>query len=347
MKLTIKEIAKLSGVSQSTVSKIINNYDDVGEKTKAKVNAVMEEHGYRPTYSAQTLARKSTKMIGVIYAGDINANFDHPFFSEVVSSFKKTIGAQGYDLLFFSNEKFHKADEDYLARCQHYHVDGCIIIGGEKVEPSVYALDQSEIPCVGIDIELQGPRSAYIMTDNHQVSGLAVEHFYLLGWHDVAFIGGQQESLVSSQREEGFKDHIATYGMKTKTEWLIYGDFFEQSGYDGMKQLLLLEERPHAIFAASDLMALGAMKAIKDHGADIGEFGIIGCDDITAAKYVDPPLTTVRQDKEKIGKMAAFILQDLMHDRIKGTAVKIDPDLIVRKSCGSKRESSRYKENAK
>lgn len=344
MKLTIKEIAKLAGVSQSTVSKIINNYDDVGAKTKEKVTAVMDEHGYRPTYSAQTLARKTTKIIGVIYAGDINANFDHPFFSQVVSSFKKTIGAQGYDLLFFSNEKFHKADEDYLARCQHYHVDGCIIIGGEKVEPSVYALDQSEIPCVGIDIELQGPGSAYIMTDNHQVSGLAVEHFYMLGWHDVAFIGGQNESLVSSQRERGFRDHLITYGMTGRDEWFVHGDFFEQSGYDCMMKLLSLEHVPNAIFAASDLMALGAMKAIKDQGKNLADFGIIGCDDITAAKYVDPPLTTIRQDKEKIGKMAAFILQDLMHDRIKGTAVKIDPDLIIRQSCGSKRDAPKHKE---
>ncbi|WP_307190251.1 LacI family DNA-binding transcriptional regulator [Geomicrobium sp. JCM 19039] len=147
MRMTIKEIARLSGVSQSTVSKIINNYDDVGSETKNKVLQIMKEHGYRPSYSAQSLAKKVTHVIGVIYAGRVNADFNHPFFVDVLNAFKNSVGRLGYDLMFFSNEHFHEGDEDFLERCRHYNVDGCIIIGGETIQPSVYALDESEILC--------------------------------------------------------------------------------------------------------------------------------------------------------------------------------------------------------
>ncbi|PYZ91914.1 LacI family transcriptional regulator [Salipaludibacillus keqinensis] len=335
MKMTIKEIAKLAGVSQATVSKIINNYDDVGAKTKKRVLQIMDEYGYRPSYSAQSLAKKITKVIGVIYAGKINANFNHPFFVEVVSSFKKTMGSEGYDLLFFSNEKFHKSDENYLARCQHYNVDGCIIIGGEEVEPSIYDLDKSEIPCVGVDIELSGKKSAYIMTDNPQISALAVEHFYLLGQRDIAFIGGKEESVISKQRYQGFIDEMKTYGLKVNPEWIVYGDFFEDSGYEKMEELLQRPSIPKAIFAASDLMAMGAIRAVKESGRKIDDFSFIGCDDIVASKHIDPPLTTVKQDKEKIGKMAAYILNDMIKEKIDQTSIKIDPELIVRASCGA------------
>ncbi|WP_147804687.1 LacI family DNA-binding transcriptional regulator [Alkalicoccus halolimnae] len=337
MKMTIKEIAKLAGVSQATVSKIINNYDDVGLKTKKRVWEIMDEHGYRPSYAAQSLAKKVTKVIGVIYAGKINANFNHPFFVEVVSSFKKTMGIEGYDLLFFSNEKFNKADENYLARCQHYNVDGCIIIGGDEVEPSIYDLDNSDVPCLGVDIKLSGEKSAYIMTDNLQISSLAVEHFYLLGHRDIAFISGKKDSLISRERLEGFLDVMKKYGLKVHSDWVVYGDFFEESGYKLMKELLEKDPVPKAVFAASDLMAMGAMKAIKESPYDIADFSIIGCDDIMASRHVDPPLTTVKQDKEKIGKMAAFILNDMIQKKIDKTHIMIEPELIVRESSGPDR----------
>ncbi len=341
MKMTIKEIAKLAGVSQATVSKIINNYDDVGAKTKERVLGIMEEYGYRPSYAAQSLVKKVTKVVGVIYAGKINANFNHPFFVDVMSMFKKTMGSEGYDLLFFSNEKFHKNNENYLARCQHYNVDGCIIIGGDEVEPSVYELDQSEIPCIGIDLPLSGKHSGYIMTDNAKISALAVEHFYLLGERNIAFIGGKKTSNISSERLHGFKEVMKTYGLPVKEEWIKHGDFFEESGFVAMNELLEQEESPEAVFAASDLMAMGAVRAIKESGRKIEDFAVIGCDDITASRYIDPPLTTVKQDKDKIGKMAAYVLKDMINNQIEQTSVRVEPELIIRESCSEKKRQLR------
>ncbi|UFJ42634.1 LacI family transcriptional regulator [Brevibacillus humidisoli] len=335
MKITIKEIAEMAGVSRATVSKILNDYEDVSESTRKKVMDIIEQTGYRPTYTAHTLATKKSNLIGVIYAGKINASFNHPFFIEVVNSFKKTIGGLGYDLLFFSNEKFTKGEEDYLARCRYYQVDGCILINGDDIQSSILELEQSEIPCIGVDLQLTGENSGYIMTDNHKASAKAVEHLYLLGHRDIAYISGTPSSTIGNIRKEGYIHSLQTYGIPQREEWITYGDFYEESGYRAMQQLLQGERVPTAVFAASDQMAFGAIRAIREKGLSIPQdIAIIGCDDLDACRYVDPPLTTVRQDKARIGKLAARLLEDLINGETKVRSLMVEPELIVRGSCG-------------
>ncbi len=345
MKLTIREIAKMAGVSPATVSKIINNYDGISDKTKEKVLGIIESTGYQPTFSAKSLATKKSNLIGLIYAGKINVDLNHPFFNSVVNAFKKTVGNLGYDILIFSNENFnHERGEDYLSRARHYQVDGCLIIAGEEVESAVFELDSSEIPCVGVDIELKGPKSSFVQTDNKKVSSTAVEHLYLCSIRDIAYIGGQSSAFVSKSRTEGFMESMQQFGLQVRDEWIQYGNFQEQSGYDAMKKILAAKPYPKAVFAASDLMALGAMNAIRDHGLSIPEdISIIGCDDIEACRYSHPKLTTIKQDKDKLGKLAAYLLMDLMNGESNPKSVLVDPELIVRESCGSSQRTSMTK----
>ncbi|WP_243387291.1 LacI family DNA-binding transcriptional regulator [Bacillus kexueae] len=335
MKVTIKDIAKLAGVSPGTVSKIINNYQDVGEETKRKVLKIMEETGYTAV-RAQKEASYRSNVIGVIYAGKINADFNHPFFIEVMNAFRKSIGILGYDLLFFSSEQ-EKGKEDYYQRAMHHKVDGVFIISGEEVQPSIYELDKSSIPCIGVDIQLEGNQSAYIMTDNYKISSKVVEHFYLNGYREIGFIGGLPGSKIGQMREEGFRNTMAEFGLSVTEEWITNGDFFTDSGYLAMKQMLRSPKgRPQAVFATSDLMAFGAMKAIKEHGLKIPEdIALVGCDDVEACNYTDPPLSSVHQDKKKIGRLAAYMLHDMINNQIQPSAVMVEPELIVRESCGS------------
>src|SRR5690606_3499639 len=132
--LTIKDIAKMAGVSQGTVSKVINNDSGVSEKTKNKVMSVIDEMGYAPNFSARSLATKKSNLIGLIYAGKINVDMTHPYFNEVISTFKKNIGLLVYDILLFSNEHFLKYQGRYLASCKHFNLAGCLIISSVKVE---------------------------------------------------------------------------------------------------------------------------------------------------------------------------------------------------------------------
>jgi LacI family transcriptional regulator len=335
MKLTISDIAKMAGVTPGTVSKIMNNYGGISKETKEKVMGIIESTGYKPTFSAKALATKKSNLIGLIYAGKINVDMNHPFFNEVVNAFKKTVGSMGYDILIFSNEQFNMEQENYLLRARHFQLDGCLIIAGEELEKAVYELDQSDIPCVAVDIKLTGPRSSYVMTDNLKVSANVVEHFYLNGIREIAYIGGVKDSPVSRLRTDGFISSMNQFGIPVKEEWMQFGDFHEKSGYEAMKKILTEKPYPQAVFAASDMMALGAMEAIKEQRLRIPEdIRLIGCDDIEACRYSNPKLTTVKQDKEKLGKFAATMLNDLINGENEPKSVMVDPELIVRESCG-------------
>jgi LacI family transcriptional regulator len=336
LKMNIKKIAEIAGVSVSTVSKIMNNYSDISEETKTRVLQIMKETGYVPSNSAKTLATKKSNLIGVIFAGKLNIDFTHPFFIEVLNSFKKQMGVLGYDLLFFSNEKSHAVDGDYLARCRHFQVDGCIIVTGQQLEPSIYELDQSEIPCIGVDIELTGKSSGYIMSDNFNMAYKVVEHFYLQGYRELGYIGSTLESPISNIREKGYKNAIESFGLAIHDAWFMNGNtFFETSGYEAMKTMITSGNIPRAIFAASDLLAIGAMRALKEASLEVPkDIAIIGCDDIEACQYTTPTITTIRQNKEKIGKLAALMLFDLINNQAEASNIVVEPELIIRESCG-------------
>ncbi|MFC7440779.1 LacI family DNA-binding transcriptional regulator [Laceyella putida] len=337
--MTIKDIARMAGVSRATVSKILNNYTDVSEKTRRKVLQIVEETGYQPAFSAQTLSAKRTNLIGVIYAGNINADLTHPFFVEVVNAFKKQIGELGYDLLFFSNEKFRNSQENYLARCQYFRLDGCIIINGMDIETAITELDQSDLPCIGVDIQLTGKKSGFIMTDNRKASAIVVEHFYLAGYRSIAYISGQRDCDIGNARKEGYIQALNQFGISVREEWIQYGDYREQSGYEAMKHLLKQRPYPRAVYTASDLMAFGAIRAIKEAGLSVpDDVAVIGFDDIHACQYSDPTLTTIRQNKEKIGKLAAFMLFDLIKNQVQSSNVMVEPELVIRQSCGGRVE---------
>ncbi|MFQ3545796.1 LacI family DNA-binding transcriptional regulator [Halobacillus rhizosphaerae] len=331
MDLTIRDIAKMAGVSPATVSKIINNYGGISEATRQKVYKVIEETQYQPTFSAKALATKKSNLIGLIYAGKINVDFKHPFFNEVVNTFKKSVGALGYDLLLFSNEKFYQGESKYLERCKHFHVDGCLIIAGDEIEEAILEVSKSEIPCIGIDLELKGPRSSYIMTDNTKIGAEVIEYLYLKQKRKIAYIGANPHSFLANIRNQGVLDSMKKFGLEIHEDWIKYGDFFEETGYLRMKEILAGKERPEAVFAASDMMALGALQAMKEEGVSVpDEIELIGCDDIEACRYSDPKLTTVKQDKQKLGKLAAYMLSDLIQDQQEIYPVKVDPELVIR-----------------
>jgi len=337
--MNIKTIASMAGVSVATVSKIINNYSDIGEETRQRVQKILDETGYKPSSSAKTLATKKSNIIGVVFAGKLNSDLNHPFFVSVINSFKKHIGFLGYDILLFSNEKFSTAKEDYLARCRHYQVDGCIIIAGDDIEASVHNLDQSIIPCIGVDIALSGTNSSYIMSDNMKVSAKVVEHFYLSGYREIGFLGIERSSVVTSMRETAFHESLRNFGITVNPDWIIHSnEYDEESGYKAMKAFIAKGTLlPQAIFAVSDLLAFGAMRALKEHNLTIpGDVAIIGCDDIDACSYTDPTLTTVRQDKEKIGRLAAMMLYDLINKQMEPGVIMIEPEIVIRKSCGGR-----------
>ncbi|OAK75491.1 LacI family DNA-binding transcriptional regulator [Lederbergia galactosidilytica] len=334
MKLTISDIAKMANVSPGTVSKVMNQTGSLSSQTIEKVKRVIEETGYEPSFSAKSLATKKSNLIGLIYVGDIQAQINHPFFNEVVNAFKNMIGQLGYDILMFSKSQAGKQNHDYLDRCNYYQLDGCLIIAGDKIEEATYKLDKSHIPCVGIDIELIGPASSYVMTDNRKISARVVDYFHSSGVKDIAFIGGAVDSNISNIRKEAFIHYMNRFGLNINPNWIKHGDYFKESGYKAMKEILAEGSRPQAVYTVSDMMALGVLKALKEADISVPEdIMVIGCDDIEVCRYSEPKLATVKQDKEKIGELAAQMLHKLINGEKEVISMLVEPELVIRESA--------------
>src|SRR5690625_5062950 len=295
MRYTIRDIAKMDGDSPGTVSKVNNNRGSISQDTMNKVNKIHEQIGYEQHCSAKSLATKKSNLIGLIYAGEIIAEFNHPFFNQVINAFKNEIGKLGYDILVFSNKQDSPEEENYLARCKHFQLDGCLIIAGDKIEEATYELDKSSTPCVGIDIELTGKRSSYVTTDNRKVSARVIEHLYLNSIKKVAFIGGPDDSNISNIRKSAFLEFTKLFRMKVHSHWIQHGNYFEDSGYELMKKILTKKPYPEVVYAASDMMALGALKALKEEGILVPEeMKLLVCEEIDVFSYTDPPLLPLK-----------------------------------------------------
>jgi LacI family transcriptional regulator len=339
--VSIREVAKKSGVSIATVSRVLNNYPDVSDETRRRVLEAAREIDYTPTQAARTLVTKRSWVIGVIlFTGLDHPDIQHPFFQEVLAGLKHGVGAAGYDLLLFANE----ADSDgagrqsYLTRTRHHHLDGVAVMGVSARDPMVRELARSPVACVAVDIDLVGPRTGYVMSDNVGGAARAVRHLFELGHQRIALIGGPTETRPGADRLLGYRKELDTLDLEYSPAYVQIGDFYPQSGEDAMRALLALPEPPTAVFAASDLMAVGAVGAAREHGLSVPEdLAVVGFDDVQIAALGQPPLTTIRQDKVALGLRAAESLVEMIDDpKATPPALTVPVELVVRESCGSR-----------
>ena len=339
---TIYDIAKKAGVSAATVSKVLNGRSDVGRKTIEKVKRITEELGYQPNSIARGLATKRSKTVGVFFEDHLNSGFRHPFLQDILASFKDVIGAKGYDLIFFANNHPDTQLESFEARAYNRNVDGLVLLGVPRSHPNLTSLAQSEIPCMSIDLDLQGPRASYLSSDNIGGAIKGVDFLVEMGHKDIAFIYDVFGTKPGYDRLVGFKKAMESHGLAIRQEWLVNGDFSEPGGYKATKGLLASNPVPTAIFCASDMMAIGAMKAIKEQGLQVGvDVSVIGFDDIKLLQYITPGLTTVRQNTEEMGKHAALELLKLMDNASSvPNVLTIDTELVIRESVAKRTSES-------
>lgn len=332
---TIYEIAKIAGVSPATVSKVINNYSDVSDKTREKVKKILEEYKFQPKYEAQCLSTKRTWTLGIVYFEESNIGLKHPFFAAVIEAFKKEAEKQGYSLLLGSKSDRLKIDS-FLQYFKYRSVDGIAIICSIPNDKEIKEIIESDFSTVVID--MCNNNIASVASDNEQGCRLALQYLYDLGHRRIAHITGMQEddNCVSKIREEYYRNEMKRLNLPVKEEYIQKGNNFDfDGGYAAMKNLLKIKEIPTAVFASSDKCALGAIQAVKDVGMNVpDDISIIGFDDSEMSKYVTPKLTTIRQSCDEIGKEAADILINQINKKEKVKTNKIIPvELIVRESC--------------
>jgi LacI family transcriptional regulator len=220
---------------------------------------------------------------------------------------------------------------------------GVVLLGVDGVDLEVRRLARSGLPCVGVDVALDGPATEYVMSDNDAGAARAVEHLHDLGHRRIATITGLVETLSGADRLRGYRDALRARGLAFRDEYVAYGDFYVESGQQAMSRLLDLDEPPTAVFCASDLMALGAIRAVAERGLAVpGDVSIVGFDDIQLAGHVQPPLTTLRQDKARLGAEAGRALTRLIAaDPAVPEAVTLPVELVVRASTAPPPAGSR------
>ncbi len=330
---TIKDIAKLAGVSITTVSKVINNYPDIGQETRDRVIKIVKESKYRPNAIARSLSTNKSNSIGVFMHYHPSKGLHRIFFHEVLYGLETNLGQKGYDFIYFSDLKW-KRSCDYLAKCLNRHIDGVILMG-ITVDDNIGELLDSDIPTVFLDIDLTGDNATYITSDNLSGARKVVDYLNSLGHKNIGMIAGLEDTMPTKCRTEGFNQRIEELNLQSRKEWTINTFFNEEGGYNAMNELLKQEELPTAFFCHSDMIAIGAMKSIKEAGYRIpDDFSIVGFDGLEIGSYMTPNLTTVRQDSYLMGDKAANILSNMMDNPEKKVSpLTLPVELVIRESC--------------
>jgi len=337
--LTLEGIAKLAGVSRSTVSRVINNQPNVREPVRERVWQVIRETGYQPHAAARSLVTRSTRIVGVIIPEAVTTLFTDPFFPRLLCGITQTCNLQGYQLMLSLFNGPVGPEEMYRRVIGGGHLDGVVVASTRFGDPLIGRLVEDDIPFVMVG-RYPEEQASYVDVDNVAAARIAVDHLARLGHERIGTITGPLDVCSGADRLEGYRQALAAHRLPVDDSLIVEGDFTEESGIAAARRLLAAGVT--AIFAASDIMAVGALKVIREAGLEVPEdVALVGFDDMPIAAVLQPALTTVRQPVEQMGAMAADLLLGLLDCPLDGRPPPQDlvlpTKLIVRESCGALR----------
>ncbi|MCT4620344.1 MAG: LacI family transcriptional regulator [Marinisporobacter sp.] len=331
---SIKDIAKIAGVGVSTVSRVLNNHPDVKDDTRKKVLKIIEEYNYIPNNSARNLKRNSSKNIGVLVKGIYN-----PFFSMMIRSIEENIDEEGYSMILHYNDNNTDDVDAAIQLIKEKKLKGLICLGGDFDNLEEEQLTNLKTPIVLTSINITEKINKNIFSsviiENEKAAYDAVDYLCKLGHKKIAIITtGEGDKNVGKLRFEGYKKALTENQIAYDEKFLAYGHYTFESAFDSMNELLDKELGLTAVFVTSDIMAIGAAKAILSRGFKIPEdISIIGFDGIEYSKYFHPSITTVKQPVEEMGQKSIEILLDLIKKKKKHTHMVFDTELLMRESC--------------
>lgn len=332
--IKLRDIAEAAGTSIATVSKVINHYPGIHEDTRKRVLDAIKRMGYVPNASARQLSTKRSFVVGVVFTENLDVGLEHPFYGGVIEGFRNRMNAMNYDVMFISTAA---ADQkmSYLEHCRYRQVDGVFVCTFAGDDHALYELFDSDVPCVTTDVDYPG--TPLITSDNRQSIEAAYAYLYGLGHRRILHIQGPMDTLAARERSEAF---IRTHGDHQRVKPLLCqaGDFNYDSGYAAMRDYMNEHGTSvDAVIASSDIIALGAIQAIREKGLGVPEaISVIGVDDIALAQISDPPLTTMAQDRRGLGRLVADSLVKRMAGGKLPSRTCLPMNLIERATCRAK-----------
>jgi DNA-binding LacI/PurR family transcriptional regulator len=325
MKATILDVAELAKVSKATVSRVINNKNNVSGEVRERVIQAIKELGFRPSGIARSLVHRKTKSLGLILPDITN-----PFFPALARGVEDAAHRYGYTVFLCSTDNEPEIERGYIDKLEEQQVEGIVLISSDK--QLTHELQNMSIPFVLCDRWSNSSPIDIVTVDHYRGAYEAVEYLLNLGHQFIAHIAGPPNVQSAEKRKMGYTDAIIKAGLEP---FVRHGSFSYESGYQVMASLLQ-EGHPTAVFAANDLMALGAIQAIEDAGLSVPrDIAIFGCDDIFVAQISKPPLSTIMQPAYQMGVCAL----EMLHERIEGLReepkkIILEHRLVIRHSCG-------------
>lgn len=326
--VTIRDVAEAAGVSVSTVSRVLNNKDDVSPETYQKVRAVIEEMNYTSSLAARGIRSRRMHLIGLIVP-DVGA----PYSVQVMKGINRAIAEDGYELILYTGGDARKESAASQER-RYVSLMSSISDGVIVVTPTATSFATNS-PVVVIDPNMERPDYPAVTATNYTGALTLMEYLIGLGHRRVGFIGGRPELQSAVQRLQGYRDGLRRAGIPLDPELIQAGDYTEETGFRCAQRLLALPRPPTAIFAANDQSAIGVLRAAREAGLNVpDDLSVAGFDNIPEAVYVRPALTTVDQSIDKMSYMAAKMLIGLIRGEVpESNPYEIPTQLIIRDSC--------------
>ncbi|MDW7674429.1 MAG: LacI family DNA-binding transcriptional regulator [Bacillota bacterium] len=329
---TISDVAKLAGVSRTTVSRVLNGKEDVNEKTRERVLQVIEELKYRPSTLARSLVNQKNEMIGVILSDSSD-----PYFSRIIRGVEDIAHKFGYGVVYASM-RWDPSIKSSYANFMKDRTDGLLIIGSTVgSEDYLREIAEESFPLVLLEYQIENLKASFITIDNQDGAYTATKHLIQQGHRRIGHVAGHKNAQVAADRLAGYKQALTEYGIPYDGSLVIYSDFTTEGAIPATKKLLSLDKRPTAIFAANDSMAYGVIHAARELKLNVPQdLAVVGYDDIELASIIDPPLTTIHQPRYEMGSMAVWTLIQQIEQKHIHTVNQFKTNLVIRESCGAK-----------
>jgi DNA-binding LacI/PurR family transcriptional regulator len=330
---TLEQVAALAEVSRATVSRVVNGSAKVSPEVRARVERAVAKLGYVPNRAARSLVTRRADSIALVVSEPHARFFSEPFFAGVVRGVSAALAETGVQLLLLIAQ-----DLPDRGRLERYvlggHVDGVLLASLHGDDPLPGALERAGVPAVVVGRPAGAAPASYVDADNRGGARKAVDHLARRGRRRIATIAGPLDMGVGQDRLDGYRDGLRAAGTAQAGELVEVGDFSEESGAAAMERLLRRPGAPvDAVFAASDLMAAGALRALRAAGRRVpDDVAVVGFEDSAVARYAQPPLTTVRQPIEEMGRQATRLLLAKAAGEVGAASMILDVELVVRAS---------------